>query len=78
MRYYSKREVITLHAGFSKIVIKPVAFAFLPKTLIFLPGPLEALYRNGLANPFNRLMERVLPASMKPYFAVHYDIIATR
>ncbi len=78
VRYYSKAEVIALHAGFSKLVIKPVAFAVLPKTLIFLPRPLEALYRNGIANPINRLLERILPASIKPYFAVHFDIIATK
>jgi ubiquinone/menaquinone biosynthesis C-methylase UbiE len=78
VRYYSKREVIALHTGFSKLIIKPTAFAFLPKTLIFLPRPLEVLYRNGIANPCNRLLERFLPPSIKPYFAVHYDIIATR
>jgi ubiquinone/menaquinone biosynthesis C-methylase UbiE len=78
VRYYSKGEVIALHSGFSKLVIKPVAFAVLPKTVIFLPGPLEALYRNGVANPINRLLERILPSVLKPYFAVHFDIIATK
>lgn len=78
VRYYSKNEVLTLHDGFSEVDIIPVGYAFLPKTLIFLPGPLEFVYRVGLANPINSFLDRITPLSLKPYFAVHFDIVATR
>lgn len=78
VRYYSKKEVMALHAGFSELDILPVGFGIVPKTLIFLPGPIEKLYRIGLANPINKLLEKIVPLSLKPYFATHYDIAAKR
>lgn len=78
VRYYSKKEVVKLFSGFGELDILPVGYALLPKTLIFLPGPLEKLYRVGIANPLNKLFEKITPLSLAPYFAVHYDIVAKR
>jgi ubiquinone/menaquinone biosynthesis C-methylase UbiE len=78
VRYYSRQEVVKLFADFSELDIVPVGFAVLPKTLIFLPNFLEAWWRKGIANPVNRFLERTCPVSLKPYFAVHYDVIARR
>jgi len=50
----------------------------LPKTLIFLPGPLEKIWRIGLANPINRVLEKITPAILKPYFSVNYDVVAKK
>jgi hypothetical protein len=78
VRYYSKREVLKLLSGFEKVEVRPVGFSIIPKTLIFLPGPLEKIYRCGFANPLNAFLEKIVPLSLKPRFAVHYDIAATR
>lgn len=78
VRYYSKKEVSKLFVDFAELDIFPVGYAVLPKTLIFLPGPLEKLYRLGIANPLNKLFEKITPLSLAPYFAVHYDIVAKR
>jgi ubiquinone/menaquinone biosynthesis C-methylase UbiE len=78
VRYYSRREILELFKDFSEFSTKSVGFSFLPKTLVFLPSPLEVLYRNIIANPINKLLEKVCPTSVKTYFAVHYDVIATR
>lgn len=78
VRYYSRKEVTKLFSGFSEITLVPYQFAVLPKTLIFLPGPLEKLWRLGIANPVNKLLERLFPASWKPAFSVHYDVVAKR
>jgi len=78
VRYYSRGEVIKLLSGFTKVELHPYAFSVVPKTLIFLPSPLEKLWRLGFAEPLNRLLEKIIPKSLKPYFAVHYDVVATR
>lgn len=78
VRYYSRKEVLKLYAGFAEVRFVPYGFAVLPKTLIFLPGPLEKLYRNGIANPINNLLEKLFPDSWKPAFAMFYDIVAKR
>lgn len=78
VRYYRRREIMRLFDGFSEVELRPVGYALLPKTLIILPGFLEKVWRLGIANPLNRLFERITPARLKPYFAVHYDVVATR
>jgi ubiquinone/menaquinone biosynthesis C-methylase UbiE len=78
VRYYSKREVINLFKDFAELDIVPTAFTLIPKTLIFLPGPIEKLYRIGIANPLNGLFETLIPLSLHAYFATHYDIVAKR
>jgi ubiquinone/menaquinone biosynthesis C-methylase UbiE len=78
VRYYSKQEVVKLFKGFVELDIIPSAFTLIPKTLIFLPGPLEKLYRVGFANPVNNFLEKITPLSLKPYFAVNYDVVAKR
>lgn len=78
VRYYRAKEISRLFKEFSEVELRPAGYAVLPKTLIFLPGPIEKLYRLGIANPLNALLEKVTPAAMKPFFAVHYDVIAKR
>lgn len=78
VRYYSKKEVMKLFKDFTELDIIPSAFTVVPKTLIFLPGPLEKIYRVGFANPINNLLEKITPLSLKPYFAVNYDVVAKR
>lgn len=78
VRYYTKSEVMRLFKDFTELDIVPTAFTFVPKTLIFLPGPIEKLYRVGFANPVNKLLEKLIPLSFHSYFATHYDIVAKR
>jgi ubiquinone/menaquinone biosynthesis C-methylase UbiE len=78
VRYYSKKEVMALHAGFSHLDIIPVGFGILPKTLIFLPGPIEKVYRTCFSNPVNKFLEKICPKSYKHLFAAWYDVVATR
>jgi ubiquinone/menaquinone biosynthesis C-methylase UbiE len=78
VRYYSKREVTKLLKGFSEVAIIPHGFTVFPKSIIFLPRFLDTWWRNGIANPLNAFLEKVMPHSVKPYFAVHYDIVAKR
>jgi ubiquinone/menaquinone biosynthesis C-methylase UbiE len=76
VRYYSKNEILKLFKNFDEVEIHPVGFSIIPKTLIFLPCPLEKLYRLGLANPLNTLLEKITPQPLKHHFAVHLDIVA--
>ena len=78
VRYYSKRELRKLFSEFSSVTYVPDGFAILPKTIIILPGPLERLYRLGIANPVNRLLQKLMPQKLQRHFAVHFDIVATR
>ena len=78
VRYYSKKEVIRLLSGFMEVTILPSGFSAIPKSLIFLPRVLDNLWRLGIANPLNTLLGHIVPKSLKPYFSVHYDIIAKR
>ena len=78
VRYYRAAEVRQLFADFAAVELKPVGFAVLPKTIIILPGPLEKLYRLGLANPVNALLSRLMPSFLAPYFATYFDVVATR
>lgn len=78
VRYYTLGELDKLLVGYEEIQIIPHGFSLLPKTLIFLPGPLEKIYRNAIANPINALLDKIIPTSLKPNFAVHYDVVAKR
>lgn len=78
VRYYWRREIMHVFDGFTAVELKPVGYALLPKTLIFLPGPLEKLWRLGIANPINGLLERVSPQWLKYYCAVHFDVVAKK
>jgi ubiquinone/menaquinone biosynthesis C-methylase UbiE len=78
VRYYSKKEVMALHAGFSDLDIIPVGFSIVPKTLIFLPGPIEKIYRICFSNPVNNFLEKICPKSYRHIFAAWYDVVATR
>lgn len=78
VRYYTAKEIKQLFADFSEVELVPHQYALLPKTLIFLPSPLEKLYRLGLANPLNKLFEKLTPRSQRRHFASFYDVIAKR
>lgn len=78
VRYYSKAELKKMLSGFSHITYVPDQFAILPKTLVFLPGILESVYRKLISVPVNKLLEKITPAFLKPQFAVFFDIIAKR
>jgi ubiquinone/menaquinone biosynthesis C-methylase UbiE len=78
VRYYARREVLKLFRDFSEVEIHPHEVTFVPKSLIFLPRPIDKLWRLGVANPLNTLFEKFLPLSLHPYFAVHYDVVARR
>jgi len=78
VRYYRRSEIMHLFDNFTEVELCPIGYNFLPKTLIFLPKPLEVVWRRGLANPINSLLEKITPARLKPYFAVHYDVVATK
>lgn len=78
VRYYWRREILHLFDSFTEVELKPIGFAFLPKTLIFLPGLLEKLWRLGIANPINGLLERISPRWVKYYCAVHFDVVAKK
>lgn len=78
VRYYSRKEVLKLYAGFAEIKLIPYQFAFLPKTVIFLPGPFEKVYRCGIAKPINSLLERILPITWHRHFATFFDVVAKR
>jgi ubiquinone/menaquinone biosynthesis C-methylase UbiE len=78
VRYYTANEIKRLFADFADVELVPYQYALLPKTLIFLPGPLEKIYRLGLANPVNSLLEKMTPAPLQRHFASFYDVIAKR
>ncbi len=78
VRYYSKAELKGVFTNFADVTYVASGFAVLPKTIIILPGFLEVIYRVGIANPVNKLLEKITPAPLKQYFATHFDIVAIR
>lgn len=78
VRYYSLKEVTRLLRDFKEVRIRPCGFTVVPKSLIFLPRIVDTWYRVGIANPINSFLENIVPASLKAYFAVHYDVVARR
>ena len=78
VRYYTKKEVMSLHTGFAELDIIPVGFTVVPKTLIFLPSPIEKIYRTCFSNPVNTFLEKICPKSLQHLFAAWYDVVATR
>lgn len=78
VRYYRGKEINKLFDGFNEVELRPVGYSVLPKSLIFLPSLLDKVWRLAVANPLNGLLEKITPARLKPYFAVHYDVIAKR
>lgn len=78
VRYYRGKEIMKLFEGFNEVELRPVGYSVLPKTIIGLPRLLEFAWRTGIANPINQVLERFTPARLKPYFAVHFDVVAKR
>jgi ubiquinone/menaquinone biosynthesis C-methylase UbiE len=78
VRYYTKHEVGRLLGDFVAVDILPVGYNLLLTSLIFLPGPLDGLYRRWVAAPLNAFFERLTPLSLRPYFATHFDVVAKR
>jgi ubiquinone/menaquinone biosynthesis C-methylase UbiE len=78
VRYYWSKEISRLFIDFNEVELRPVGYGVIPKSLIFLPKPIDKIWRVGFANPLNRVFEYITPARLKPYFAVHYDVIAKR
>lgn len=78
VRYYSKGELKNMFKDFADVSYVHDGFALLPKTIIFLPGIFEKVYRTGIANPVNRFLQNILLQTVKNWFAVHYDIVAKR
>ena len=78
VRYYRKKEISEMLSDFAEVEYVSDGFAVLPKTIIILPGILEKIWRLGIANPINSLLSKIVPKSLKKYFAVHLDIVAKR
>ena len=78
VRYYTKRELNRLFSEFQQVEYVSDGFTFIPKTIIILPGVIEKLYRKGIANPLNSILEKIVPNPLKKYFAVHLDVVAKR
>jgi ubiquinone/menaquinone biosynthesis C-methylase UbiE len=78
VRYYRAKEIRRLLKDFKSVSLVPFGFGIIPKSIIFLPKAIDTMYRTVVANPLNRLLERVCPTTLKKYFATHYDVVATR
>lgn len=78
VRYYTRREVLHLFDSFTEVELKPVGYAVMPKSLIFLPNILDKVWRIAIANPLNFLLEKITPPFLKYYCAVHFDVVAKR
>ncbi|NCT01851.1 class I SAM-dependent methyltransferase [Candidatus Parcubacteria bacterium] len=78
VRYYWRSEIMHLFDGFTEVTLKPVGYAVVPKSLIFLPKTLDKIWRVGFANPLNRALEYITPTFLKYYCAVHFDVVAKR
>lgn len=78
VRYYWRSEIMHLFDNFTEVELKPVGYGVVPKSLIFLPKPIDKLWRVGFANPLNRALESITPRSLKPYCAVHFDVVAEK
>ena len=78
VRYYRRREIAHLFDGFAEFELRPVGFNVLPKSIIILPKIIDKVWRLGIANPINKVLEKICPARLKPYFAAFYDVVATK
>jgi ubiquinone/menaquinone biosynthesis C-methylase UbiE len=78
VRYYSRREVAKLFENYNEVDIIPVGYALLPKSIIIFPSFLDKIWLEVIARPINTLLEKITPTSLKPYFAMHFDVVATK
>jgi ubiquinone/menaquinone biosynthesis C-methylase UbiE len=78
VRYYWRREIMQLFNSFTEVELKPVGYAVIPKSLIFLPKLVDKVWRVGFANPLNRALEFITPNFLKYYCAVHFDVVAKK
>lgn len=78
VRYYRSKEILDLFSNFSEVTLRPVGYSVLPKTIIGLPRIIEIVWRVGFANPINKFLESITPTKIKPWFAVHYDVVAKK
>jgi len=78
VRYYRRKQILHMFDNFTEVELRPSGYSVLPKTLIFLPKPLEIVWRKGIANPINSLLEKITPAKIRPFLAVHYDVMAVK
>lgn len=78
VRYYWRREIMHLFDGFTEVTLKPVGYAVIPKSLIFLPRVLDNVWRLVIANPLNKILEFITPPFLKYYCAVHFNAVVRR
>ena len=78
VRYYTRREIKRLFADFARVELIPVGYSVLPHALSVLPVPLQRFWQTFIANPINSLLQKLTPAPLRPYFATHIDVVATR
>lgn len=78
VRYYWRSEIMHLFDNFTSVELKPVGYSVLPKSIIFLPKPIDKIWRVVVANPLNRVLELITPNFLKYYCAVHFDVVAKK
>lgn len=78
VRYFTESEIRQLFSAFHSVSITRIGFEFLPKRILILPARVNAFYRNWIANPVNKGLERILPRSIQHWFPMYYDVFAQR
>lgn len=78
LRYYSKKEVISLFQNFSLVTIEENGFGFLPKSILGLPDFVNRLYRVAIYTPISWILKSILPSGVKKIFCAHYDVLAIK
>ncbi|MEK7545958.1 MAG: class I SAM-dependent methyltransferase [Patescibacteria group bacterium] len=76
VRYFTRREVAELFAGFRDAVIHPFGFSVLPKTILGLPTAWQVRYRR-FYDRLHAFLERRLPEPVRAFFCVHFDVVAS-
>lgn len=74
LRYYSKKEVVSLFSRFSDVKIYKSGCGILPKSVLIFPRFLNNIWRIYIANPINKFLHFIFGNRIP----IHFDVVATK
>lgn len=78
VRYYSRRQVLSLFSRFSTVRIMPSGFGLIPKGILGLPMAVNRVYRKAVYNRFSPILAKWLPKSIESRVCMHWDVFAVK
>ncbi len=78
LRYYTKKEVLSVFKSFKEIKMRYSDFSLFPKTLLIFPYFINVFYRRIFFNMINNFLEKLLSKKTKNALCTYFDVTATK